>query len=86
MTNGQSAANIHSILDFAVSQALLSGKTGRSSISVPLEDLLNTGEGLRINEEGGGIVLKVEIKTSFDTGTEAIETEFEEDEDEDPLI
>ena len=73
--------NIHGVLDYAVSQALLSGKVGKSSISVPLTDLMNAGEGLKISESADDIVLKVEIITSFDIGTEEIETQFEEDEE-----
>ena len=40
---------------------------------------MNAGEGLKVSEEADDIVLKVEIKTSFDTGNIEIETEFEED-------
>lgn len=79
MSNSNSGHNIHSLLDYTVSQALLSGKVGKVSISVPLSDLMNAGEGLKVSEEADDIVLKVEIKTSFDTGNIEIETEFEED-------
>lgn len=82
MGNSQSANNIHGVLDYAVSRALLEGKVGKVSISVPLSDLVNIGEGLRANEEGEGVVLKVDIQTSFDTGHEELETEFEDDEEE----
>lgn len=81
MANSNSANNIHGVLDYAVSQALLSGKVGKVSISVPMGDLMNAGEGMRVSEEGENIVLKVEIKTSFDIGSEELESEFVEDED-----
>lgn len=76
-----SGANIHGVLDYAVSKALLEGKAGKVSISVPLADLINAGEGLRTTEDGNDIVLKVEIKTSFDVGNSELESEFEEDKD-----
>ncbi len=85
MANSNSASNIHGLLDYAVSQALLSGKVGKVSISVPISDLMNAGEGLRVSEEANDIVLKVDIKTSFDTGNTEIETEFEEDDSGDPI-
>ncbi len=84
VANSNSASNIHGLLDYAVSCALLDSKVGRVSISVPMCDLVNYGEGPRISKEGQDIVLKVEIITSYDIGTEEIETDFEPD-DEDPL-
>lgn len=85
MSRPQAGADIHAVLDYAISQALLSGKVGKQNISVPLSDLMNAGEGLRITEDGEGIVLKVEIKTSFDIGTESLESEFEEDPVDEPF-
>ena len=85
MANSNSANNIHGVLDYAVSQALLKGVVGKTSISVPISDLVNSGDGHRSNEAADGVVLKVEIRTSFDTGDAELETEFEEDPEEDPI-
>lgn len=81
MARSRSASNVHAVLDYVVSKALLEGRIGRSTVSVPLVDLVNEGEGHRLSADGDDLVLKVEIKTSWDIGTEELETEFEEEPD-----
>lgn len=82
MNRSPSASDIFAVLDYLISKALLEGRIGKTAVSVPLVDLINEGEGVKFAEAGDGLILKVEMKTSWDTGTEKLESDFIEDDDE----
>lgn len=82
MQRSQSASNVYAVLDYIISKALLEGHVGSTWVSIPLEDLVNIGENVKFAEAGEGLVLKVEIKTSWDIGTEELESDFIKDEEE----
>lgn len=80
---GTSSANIHGVLDYAISKALLEGIVGKTSLKVYLSDLVNFGEGINLASAGEDLVLKVQIETSWDVGPEELVSDFDKTEEED---
>lgn len=96
--NGQDTSAAHSALQYIISKAMLEGKTGKTTLQIPMTDLFSTYEGPRFVAESASLVLKLEIVSSWEQGSaegdmdvdvegeiglDDFITEPEEDEDED---
>jgi hypothetical protein len=81
--SGEQSSTAHGVLDYLISRAVLEGKTGASTLSIPLSDFVQEFEGPKFSDDVDGLVLQVKIITSWDT-SELDETIIETIEDEDP--
>lgn len=82
--HGQYTSNAHAILDYLISQAVLSGKTGETKLSIPMTDFMSEHEGVKFTDDASDVVLTVTITTNWDANDdveELITNMVEEDED-----
>lgn len=76
----------HGALHYIMSQALLRGKLGTTTISIPLSELVDEDEGVALEQEIQDLVLKIEMKTMWDENSleqSEFEGEFAEEAEED---
>lgn len=66
--NGQDTSAAHSALEYIISKAMLEGKTGKTTLQIPMTDLFNQYEGPKFVSEAASLVLKLEINTSWSEG------------------
>lgn len=72
----------HALLQVLIARALLEGRTGEASICIPLTDLLDPYDGLKLSLDAGDATLKVHISTSWEATDDVetiIESTFEDD-------
>jgi hypothetical protein len=67
--NGQDTSAAHSALQYIISKAMLEGKTGKTTLEIPMTDMYNEFEGPRFTNEATALVLKLEIVTSWNMGS-----------------
>ena len=82
MKNNMSSST-HGVLHILMSKAALEGSAMNATIKIPMPELMAENGSDKDVEESDGILLKIEIKTSFEQGTEdSLTIEMEGDEEE----
>lgn len=81
---GKAEADIHVVLNYIISKAVLEGKIGHSTIVVPLAELIDEDEGYSLDPSIQDYALKVRIETSWDSAPlepHEFDSEFSEGEE-----
>ena len=81
---GRAEADIHVVLNYIVSKAVLEGKVGHSTITVPLTELIAGYEGYELDEKIQDYALTVRIETMWDEAPlepEDFDSQFSEEEE-----
>lgn len=80
--NGQHTNTAHGVLGYLISRAVLEGKIGDSTLSIPMTDFITEFEGIKFTEDITDLVLKIKIITSWDSADgEALEINVEDDDE-----
>jgi hypothetical protein len=66
---GQDTSAAHSALQYIISKALLEGKIGQTILEIPMIDLFTEFEGPKFVPESAALVLRLEINTSWTSGS-----------------
>lgn len=80
MVKNNLSSAAHSVLEYAISRAMLEGTTGSLSINLPLSDLVEEYGGKSELEGQESMVLKVNITVKLEKGKEDFIVEEELDE------
>jgi len=83
MAASKLSAMAHNVLHYVMSKAMLEGKTGTTSVNIPLLELQKEYEEMNLSDGDRELVLRVTIKTEWDEGDELSvdseeDTEYEE--------
>ena len=77
------SASTHGVLHVLMSKAALEGRELGATVKIPLIEAMQENGSKKNLEEAEGILLKIEIKTSFEKGYgDSLTVEVEEDEEE----
>jgi membrane carboxypeptidase/penicillin-binding protein PbpC len=64
---GKAESDAHVVLNFIISKAVLEGKIGHSTLTIPLAELVDPDEGFDLDEKIQDYALKIRIETSWDS-------------------
>jgi hypothetical protein len=80
VAKGNSAAAVHAVLEYAITKAVLQGKTGDTIVTLPVKDLVAPEEGVDL-PDAEGLALQVTITTEWTSDEEALEIVDDEEGD-----
>lgn len=85
MPKNSPSSTAHSVLEYIISRVMMEGKTGETSVRLPIDEMIEEYGGKVEIPNAYGIILELTIKAELKHGTNDLEVTMDDYEDDDDV-